>query len=132
MWLIDSNVLSELGRHKPNPAILHWIKVQKTLNISVITMEELLMDAYAIGSDKKIQLYKEIFTLPYYKVLPITHDIALRSAYLRGQFRKTGITRNMADMLIAATAAAHELTVVTRNVRDFLDCGVPIFDPFLE
>ncbi len=42
------------------------------------------------------------------------------------------MTRSMADILTGASISAQELTVITRNVRDFLDCDVPVFDPFVE
>lgn len=130
MWLVDTNILSEIGRRKPSPKVLTWLRKHPSLSVSVITVEEILMGWYAINNIEKVNIYKELFDSNSYKILPITQSVANHSAYLRGQFRKNGISRSMPDMLIAATAAEHQLTVVTRNVRDFLDCGVPIFDPF--
>jgi len=49
---------------------------------------------------------------------------------LRGQFQAQGITRSTPDMLIAATAIEHQLVLATRNVRDFLGCGVQVVNPF--
>ena len=49
---------------------------------------------------------------------------------LRGRFRAAGEQRTQADMLIAATVAAHGLTLVTRNNRDFDGCGIPVLNPF--
>ncbi len=50
----------------------------------------------------------------------------------RGGLRTQGKTRSQADMLIAATAQIHQLTLVTRNTRDFEDCQIPVFNPFTE
>ena len=63
-------------------------------------------------------------------VYPITPVIAQRGGALRGQFQAQGITRSTPDMLIAATAIEHQLVLATRNVRDFLGCGVQVVNPF--
>ena len=65
-------------------------------------------------------------------VYPITPAIAWRAGVLRGQFQAQGITRSAQDMLIAATAIEHQLVLATRNVRDFLGCGVQVVNPFDE
>ncbi|MEQ9484212.1 MAG: hypothetical protein RIG27_18290 [Coleofasciculus sp. F4-SAH-05] len=49
---------------------------------------------------------------------------------MRGQLRTQGKPRSQADMLIAATAQVHQLTLVTRNIRDFEDCGILTLNPF--
>ena len=63
-------------------------------------------------------------------MLPITEEIARQSGLLRGGLRARGVSRTQAAMLIAATAQIHALTLVTRNGRDFENCGVTLFDPF--
>ncbi len=63
-------------------------------------------------------------------VYPITPAIAQRGGVLRGQFQAQGITRSAPDMLIAATAIQHQRVLATRNVRDFLGCGVQVVNPF--
>jgi predicted nucleic acid-binding protein len=63
-------------------------------------------------------------------VYPITPAIAQRGGALSGQFQAQGITRSTPDMLIAATAIEHQLVLATRNVRDFLGCGVQVVNPF--
>ena len=62
--------------------------------------------------------------------LPVTEAIARRSGALRGQLQAVGKPRSQSDMLIAATAAVHGLTVVTRNSGDFEGCGVSVLNPF--
>ena len=62
---------------------------------------------------------------------PVTSDIATRAGNLRGSFKRRGLVREQADMLIASTAQAHGLTLVTRNVRDFDGCGIPLLNPFV-
>jgi predicted nucleic acid-binding protein len=65
-----------------------------------------------------------------HEVLPVTTDVARCAGALRGQLQLRGQTRTQADMLIAATAQIHALTIVTRNVRDFDGCGVAVLNPF--
>lgn len=62
-------------------------------------------------------------------VLPTTFEIAKRSGELRDLLRTRGQTRAQADMPIAATALEHQLTVVTRNVKDFENCGITPLNP---
>jgi predicted nucleic acid-binding protein len=64
------------------------------------------------------------------RILPITERIAERWGILAGECQRKGRGLTMADGLIAATALEHDLTVVTRNVRDFADLGVGVLDPW--
>lgn len=64
-------------------------------------------------------------------VYPVTPTIAQRGGVLRGQFQAQGIVRSAPDMLIAATAMEHQVVLATRNVRDFLGCGVQVVNPFV-
>ena len=57
-------------------------------------------------------------------------SIAQRAGAMRGQFQAQGIVRSAPDMLIAATAIEHQLVLATRNVRDFMGCGVQVVNPF--
>ena len=63
-------------------------------------------------------------------VLPVTDAIARRAGEMRALFTARGIAREQPDMLIAATAQIHALTLVTRNVRDFDGCGIAVLNPF--
>lgn len=63
-------------------------------------------------------------------VLPVTEAIARRAGELRAQLALVGQVREQPDMLIAATAQVHALTLVTRNVRDFDGCGIAVLNPF--
>jgi predicted nucleic acid-binding protein len=68
----------------------------------------------------------------HHEVLPIDRIIARRAGELRGQFAARGIVRSQADMLIAATAQVHQVTLVTRNTRDFEATGIVLLDPFSD
>jgi predicted nucleic acid-binding protein len=65
-----------------------------------------------------------------HEVLEISEAIARRSGEVRGRFAAQGIVRHQADLLIAATAQTHQLTLVTRNARNFENCGIGLLNPF--
>jgi toxin FitB len=128
-FLCDTNIISELVRPQPNPGVLIWVKNLSDINISVITVEEIF---YGLTSNPniKIQSWWENFMQNHCQILPITAEIAQLCGQLRGQQRLIGKTVTQADMMIAATAQIHQLTLVTRNMRDFDSCGIPLFNPF--
>ena len=78
----------------------------------------------------RIRLWLEDLLDEYCTVLAVDEKTARYAGELRGHLYAKGQTRTQADMLIAATAAVHDLTVVTRNTRDFEDCGVRVLNPF--
>jgi toxin FitB len=88
------------------------------LSISVITLEEI---AYGLAAkpNARIQEWFEQFLQMDCRILPVTDIIALQAGTLRGRLQTQGKPRTQADMLVAATAKVHNLTLVTRNVRDF-------------
>lgn len=99
--------------------------------ISAVTIEEIGF-GLAWKPNPRIRLWLEEFLEAHCEVLPVTAEIAWRSGELRGQLQARGQTRDAADMLIASTAQEHRLTLVTRNVRHFDDCGVSLLNPFGE
>jgi predicted nucleic acid-binding protein len=62
--------------------------------------------------------------------LPVSDAVARRSATLRARLRLSGKSRRLPEMLIAATARVHNLVLVTRDIRDFTECGIRVVDPF--
>lgn len=128
-FLCDTNIISELVRPQPNPGVLIWVKNLSDINISVITVEEIF---YGLTSKPniKVQSWWDNFIQNHCQILPITAEIAKLCGQLRGQQRLSGKTVTQADMMIAATAQIHQLTLVTRNIRDFDSCGIPLFNPF--
>lgn len=128
-FLCDTNIISELTRPQPNPGVLAWSASVSSITLSVITVEEI---AYGLASkpNVRVQNWFQDFLKNYCQILSITPEIAQRSGVVRGQLRIQGKQRTQADMLIAATAQLHQLTLVTRNTRDFEDCGISLLNPF--
>ena len=133
MFLIDTVTLSELRRWKRDPMLVKWFERQRTtdLFLSVISIGEIqrgiarqrapdpgFASALANWLDRVLTLYGE-------RVVPFD----LRAARRWGALSAT-LGNDSADLMIAATALEHGLTVVTRNVSDFEPCGVAVLDPF--
>ena len=137
-WLLDTNVLSEIRRLKPEPNVLAFINDYPVveLYISIVTLAELRfgIGQLSIGSGRRAELdqwlTRTIRPMFDRRVLPVTEDIILRWRILMEDGRKTGHTYSQPDLMIAATALEHGLTVVTRDRSDFDKAGVPVFNPW--
>lgn len=106
-----------------------WARETTRIAISAITVEEV---SYGLAwhPSPRVQRWLDSFVERHCEVLAITEPIARRCGWMRGELRGKGVNRTQADMLIAATAQVHGLTLVTRNARDFDGCGIPVLDPF--
>jgi predicted nucleic acid-binding protein len=133
MFLIDTVTLSELRRRQRDPVVVAWFERQRTtdLFLSVISIGEIergiarqratdpsFTGALAAWLDHVLALYGE-------RILPFD----LRTARRWGAL-SAALGNDSADLMIAATAQEHGLTVVTRNVSDFEPTRVPVVDPF--
>ena len=106
-----------------------WARATSLVAISVITVEEVLF-GLARKPTARARAWFDRFLERHCEVLDVNRAIAALAGTLRGQLAASGRVRTQADMLIAATAAHHGLTLVTRNVRDFQGCGIAVLDPF--
>ncbi len=133
MFLLDTDVLSALRRRERHPEVARWVGTQRTtdLYLSVVTVGEIergimrqqrrdtaFAQSLALWLDRMLDWYGE-------RVLPV--DVATARRW--GRLSAT-LGHNSADLLIAATALEHGLTVVTRNVRHFKPTGVPVVGTF--
>ena len=132
MYLLDTNVVSELRRPRPHGAILNWIAdvPAEQLFVSAVTVGEIQagieitreQDA-AKAEDLEGWLNKVLAT---YGVLPM--DAAAFREWAGLMHRRSDAIAE--DAMIAATATVHRMTVVTRNVSDFVQLGVELQNPF--
>ena len=132
MQLADTNVVSELMRKRPDAGALAWREMVDAtygkVTISAVTVDE-IMYGLARKQDAGLQAWFDGF-IGRNEVLPVTQTSAYRAGEMRAGFSRRGMVRSQADMLIAATAQIHALTLVTRNVRDFDGCGIGLLNPF--
>ena len=128
-FLVDTNVLSELARREPNPGVRAWAAQVSEIALSAITAEEVFF-GLAWKPSPRVRSWIDGFLQRHATVLPVSDAIAHLAGELRGERRARGLQRTQADMLIAATAFQHRLTLVTRDVGDFGDCGIALLNPF--
>ena len=129
MVLADTNVISEFVKSTPDAQVMRWLASVQSLVISVVTLEEAHFGLAWQPNTRKLALFNGLLA-QMHTVYAISPSIAQRGGALRGQFQAQGITRSAPDMLIAATAIEHQLVLATRNVRDFMGCGVQVINPF--
>ena len=127
--LADTNVISEFVKSTPDAQVMRWLESVQLLAISAVTLEEAHFGLAWQPNTRKLALFNALVER-LHAVYPITPAIAQRGGVLRGQFQAQGIVRSAPDMLIAATAIEHQLVLATRNVRDFIGCGVQVVNPF--
>ena len=127
--LIDTNIVSELMRREPDENVLRWAGRQSGFFLSVIAYEELGYGLRRRNLPVK-RLWLEQFIESQCRLLPVTPAIAKNAGVMRGAFSANGVARHPSDMLIAATAAAHQMPLATRNIADFIDCGIVLVNPF--
>lgn len=133
MYLLDTNVLSELRKRKRNPNVANWIRTVpgSELHLSTVVFFEIergieRQRAVDPAFAKQLSEWLE-FTLRAFgdRILPLTVNIARRWGRLSAQ-----IGNKELDLAIAATALEHGLTVVTGNTKHFQRTGVKMLDPF--
>ena len=132
MFLADTNIVSELMRPLPDVGVVQWARrvdqAGASFTISAITVDEIIF-----GLKWRPNASKMVWFISFLKkaqVLGIDTETARRAGELRADMARRGRVRQQPDMLIAATAQIHALTLVTRNVRDFDGCGIGLLNPF--
>ncbi len=138
-WLLDTNILSELRRPKPERKVLAFIAAQplELLYISSVTLAEIRFGIELAGdagrrAELNDWLAHKVRPMFEQRVLAITEDIMFKWRLLVEDGRKAGHTFSQPDLIIAATALHHGLTVVSRDVSDYQIAHAPVLDPWVD
>jgi len=133
MYLLDTNVVSELRKPRPHGAVLSWLEgvADADLRLSAVTLGEIqagieLTREQDAAKATEIEAWADQVESTF-GVLPM--DAAVFRAWAKLMHKQSDTVYE--DAMIAATAQVHHLTVVTRNVRDFKRFGVLVFNPFV-
>lgn len=135
--LLDTNVLSELRRPKPDRRVIAFIAEQSLdyLFVSMVTIAELRFGIELLADVSKRSQLNDWLTLkvrPMFeqRILPVSEDIMLKWRLLVEEGRKRGHTYSQPDLIIAATAIHHGLTIVTRDTKEYIMAGAMVVNPW--
>jgi len=137
-FLLDTNIASEAMRRDPNADVIAWTDRQRlqTLHFSVGTIAEIDFGIARLDESlrkARLQAWRdELVRRSRPRVLPVDLTIAKAWGVVRARATAAGRTMPVIDALLAATAAVHDLTLVTRNVADFEIWGGPVLNPWTD
>ena len=138
-WLLDTNILSELRRPKPEARVVAFVAAQPLdrLFVSAVTLAEIRFGIELVGeAGRRAELGNwlthQVRPMFDQRVLPISEDVMFKWRLLVEDGRKAGHTFSQPDLIIAATALHHGLKIVSRDVNDFETARAPIFNPWRD
>ena len=138
-WLLDTNILSELRRPKPERKVLAFVAAQplEYLYVSAVTFAEIRFGIECVSDASRRAelndwLAHKVRPMFEQRALAITEDIMFKWRLLVEDGRKVGHTFSQPDLIIAATALHHGLTVVSRDVGDFQKARAPVLNPWVD
>lgn len=134
MYLLDTNIISEFRKIRPHQAVISWVTTVRDseLYLSAVSLGEVQA---GIEITREQDAYKATEIEVWVDQIAIIYNVLSMDAVTFRQWAKLMHKQSdtvYEDAMIAATALVHNLTVVTRNVRDFKRFQVPLFNPFLE
>jgi|SRR5580700_9151295 predicted nucleic acid-binding protein len=134
-YLLDTNVLSETWKAKPDKNVIDWLRAipSEKLFISVLAIGEIRrgIELLPVSAKRKRLLSWIEEELPNQfsdNIVPIDLAVAERWGFLTASIKRT---LSAIDGLLAATALTHNMKMVTRNEKDFLITGLEVINPFL-
>nr|WP_210282769.1 type II toxin-antitoxin system VapC family toxin [Rhizobium sp. BK049] len=136
--MLDTNVLSEVTKPNPDAGVLGWLDGldEDRSFISVVSVAEIRRGVALMGKGRKRDVLADWLArdLPQRferRIIPVDEAVALAWGDLMGHAKRSGRGLSSMDGLIAATAVAHDLTLATRNTRDFQGLGIELVDPWV-
>ena len=136
-FLLDTNIISELIKPRPEPKVAAWIEAadESLLYLSVLTLGEIRKGIAALPRTARrgqleAWLASDLHARFSGRILPVDEAVADRWGLLTGEASRKGIRLPVIDGLLAATALSHNLTLVTRNATDMAATGVPTLNPW--
>lgn len=136
-YLVDTNIPSELTREKPDARVVAFLQsaTKDSLYLSVMTIGEISkgIGYLPVGQKRStLQHWLDMDVRAWFAghILPVSEQIAEQWGTLAAVARQRGLTLSVVDGIIAASALHHDLTLVTRNVRDFSGLGLEILNPW--
>ena len=135
-FLLDTNVVSELVKPKPDANVVAWFRStqERLLYLSVLTIGEIRRGIMLAQPERRAKLERwcETQLLLRFRGRILSVDLAVSEVWGRNsaELRRSGLAAPAIDGLLAATAAANSLAIVTRNVRHFEQMGARIIDPW--
>lgn len=137
-WLLDTNILSELRRPRPEAKVVSFVAAQPLdlLYVSDVTLAEIRFGIELVSEASKRAELSDWLThklRPMFdqRILPVSEDIFFKWQLLVERGRKKGLTYSQPDLFIAATALHHGLTVVSRDAGEFERVGVSVVSPWM-
>ena len=132
--LLDTNVVSEMTKNPPHPGVVEFLQEQRDLWLSVMVIHELEVGIQKLPRGTRRNLLsganQKLLANFSGRILGIGRSEAEWAASFRVRARRDGWMLQLADALIAGTAKARDLSVVTRNVKDFDRLGVEVINPW--
>ena len=138
-WLLDTNVISELRRPRPSARVRAFVAGQplEELFVSTVTFAEIRYGIEGVGDpSRRAELHDWLVhkVRPMFdqRVLEVSEDVMFKWRLLVDEGRKVGHTFSQPDLIIAATALHHGLTVVTRDTGDYKLARVSLLNPWVD
>lgn len=138
-WLLDTNILSELRRPKPERKVVAFVEAQplERLYVSSVSFAEIRFGIERVADTGRRAALSDWLThkvRPMFeqRVLAVTEDVMFKWRLLVEEGRKAGHTFSQPDLIIAATALQHGLTVVSRDDSEYVRAGATVYNPWTD
>jgi predicted nucleic acid-binding protein len=136
-FLLDTNVISEWVKPRPDPHVVEWLASvdEDQVYLSVVSFAEIRLGIELLVAGRRRErlaswLADDLPARFEGRILDVDHRVADAWGVIMARGRLAGAVPGAMDAFFAATAEAHGLTLVTRNVRDFAKLGIALLDPW--